>query len=171
MGARLVSALVSQVTLAHPASVLRAQTTALGMERAVRTGTLLTTGLLLKLSRCIIRAQSDHTELFREIYFASYDDAWDSDKHYGCKCDKGYRGPSCALVECPSDKDPLDDKCDMATVDASKITDFQLQYDAPFGASGWEDAYSAVTGPAGDGSEQATLQNSDYNRHYILDDN
>merc|ERR1739848_524183 len=55
MGARLVSALVSQVTLAHPAGVLRAQTTALAMERAVRTGTLLTTGLLLKLSRCILR--------------------------------------------------------------------------------------------------------------------
>merc|ERR1712083_951028 len=50
----------------------------------------------------------------------------------------GYRGPSCALVECPSAADPLDDKCSEKTT----ITDYQLQYDAPFGAAGWEEAYS-----------------------------
>merc|ERR550514_336066 len=115
--------------------------------------------------------KKDHTELFKEIYFASYDNAWDSDKHYGCKCDKGYRGPSCAMVECPSDKDPLDDKCKMDSAVASEITDFQLQYDAPFGAKGWEEAYSLDTGKAADGSEQATLENSDFNHHYILDNN
>jgi len=113
----------------------------------------------------------DHTELFKEIYFASYDEAWDSDKHWGCKCDTGYRGPSCALVECPSYADPLDDKCEMASESVSVITNFQLQYDAPFGAAGWEDAYSKESGPAGDGKEQATLDNSDYNRHYIIDNN
>jgi len=117
------------------------------------------------------KGATDHTELFKEIYFASYDEAWDSDKHWGCKCDAGYRGPSCALVECPSYADPLDDKCDMASEDKAVITNFQLQYDAPFGAKGWEDAYSLETGPAGDGDEQATLQNSDYNRHYIIDNN
>merc|ERR1712032_107818 len=74
------------------------------------------------------------TELFKETYFASYDDAWDTDMHYGCKCDAGYRGPSCALVECPSAADPLDDKCTATTT----ITDYQLQYDAPFGGLGWE---------------------------------
>ena len=25
----------------------------------------------------------------------------------GCKCDKGYRGPDCSLIECPSGTDPL----------------------------------------------------------------
>ena len=117
------------------------------------------------------KGDTDHTELFKEIYFASYDEAWDSDKHWGCKCDAGYRGPSCALVECPSYADPLDDKCDMASEDKAVITNFQLQYDAPFGAQGWEDAYSLETGKAGDGDEQATLQNSDFNRHYIIDNN
>merc|ERR1719428_42080 len=117
------------------------------------------------------KGDTDHTELFKEIYYASYDEAWDSDKHWGCKCDAGYRGPSCALVECPSYADPLDDKCNMATEDKAVITNFQLQYDAPFGAAGWEDAYSKETGKAGDGKEQPTLQDSDFNRHYILDDN
>merc|ERR1711920_871306 len=59
--------------------------------------------------------KADFTELFKETYFASYDDAWDTDMHYGCKCDAGYRGPSCALVECPSSADPLDDKCTTGT--------------------------------------------------------
>jgi len=112
--------------------------------------------------------KTDHTELFKETYFASYDDAWDSDMHYGCLCDQGYRGPSCALVECPSSDDPLDDKCDRA--EDATITDFQLQYDAPFGNTGWEQAYSArlSTDSAG---EQADMSNSDYNPRYILDDN
>merc|ERR1711988_1290347 len=65
----------------------------------------------------------------------------------------------------------LYDKCDMASEDKAVITNFQLQYDAPFGAKGWEDAYSLETGPAGDGDEQAKLQESDYNRHYIIDNN
>jgi len=104
------------------------------------------------------------TELFKETYFASYDDAWDTDMHYGCKCDAGYRGPSCALVECPSAADPLDDKCTKTTT----ITDYQLQYDAPFGGAGWEQAYSLDKGKAG---EQDELANSDYNRQYVLDSN
>jgi len=44
-------------------------------------------------------------------YLVSYDKAWDSGLHYGCKCDIGYRGPDCSLVECPSADDPLDDFC------------------------------------------------------------
>lgn len=44
-------------------------------------------------------------------YLVSYDRAWDSGLHFGCKCDIGYRGPDCSLVECPSDDDPLDDFC------------------------------------------------------------
>jgi len=106
------------------------------------------------------------TELFKETYFASYDDAWDTDMHYGCKCDAGYRGPSCALVECPSAADPLDDKCTATTA----ITDYQLQYDAPFGGKGWEEAYSNRKSGESAG-EQTDLSKSDYNRQYVLDSN
>jgi hypothetical protein len=44
-------------------------------------------------------------------YLISYDLAWDSDLHFGCKCDVGYRGSDCSQVECPSSADPLDDFC------------------------------------------------------------
>lgn len=37
----------------------------------------------------------------------SYDNAWDANKEVGCKCDGGYRGPTCALIECPTGPDPL----------------------------------------------------------------
>merc|ERR1712176_1373674 len=108
--------------------------------------------------------KSDHTELFKETYFASYDNAWDSDMHYGCLCDDGYRGPSCALVECPSANDPLDDKCGKGVL----ITDYQLQYDAPFGGAGWEAAYSLR---AGKNKEQNDMSKADNNPNYIIDDN
>lgn len=36
-----------------------------------------------------------------------YIGAWDSGIHFGCKCDIGYRGDDCSLVECPSTADPL----------------------------------------------------------------
>lgn len=32
---------------------------------------------------------------------------WDSDKHMGCLCDTGYRGPDCSEMECPSGTDVL----------------------------------------------------------------
>jgi hypothetical protein len=38
---------------------------------------------------------------------ARYTLAWDAGLHYGCKCDSGYRGGDCSLVECPSEGDPL----------------------------------------------------------------
>merc|ERR1739847_210257 len=112
--------------------------------------------------------QTDHTELFKEIYFASYDGAWDSDMHYGCKCDKGYRGPSCAMVECPSLNDPLDDKCADPENVATVITDFQLQFDSPFGNTGWEIAYLQRKGIASPKSDMAT---SDFDKTLIDDDN
>lgn len=37
---------------------------------------------------------------------ASYG-AWDAEKHMGCYCDQGYRGPDCSLKECPSGPDVL----------------------------------------------------------------
>ena len=30
---------------------------------------------------------------------ATYDAPWDAEKHVGCKCDIGYRGPDCSLKE------------------------------------------------------------------------
>jgi len=38
---------------------------------------------------------------------AEYDSAWDAEYQYGCKCDDGFRGPDCSLIECPSTADPL----------------------------------------------------------------
>jgi hypothetical protein len=38
---------------------------------------------------------------------AQYDDAWDAEYSYGCKCDSGFRGPGCEQRECPSGTDPL----------------------------------------------------------------
>jgi hypothetical protein len=38
---------------------------------------------------------------------AEYDSAWDAEYNYGCKCDDGFRGPDCSLIECPSTSDPL----------------------------------------------------------------
>jgi hypothetical protein len=116
------------------------------------------------------------TELFKETYFASYDDAWDTDMHYGCLCDLGYRGPSCALVECPSSDDPLDDKCGPIALDPVDqdenfpITDYQLQYDAPFGAQGWEEAYNVRRSDQSSG-EQPDASASHYNRMFYDDDN
>merc|ERR1712216_469168 len=32
---------------------------------------------------------------------------WDANKHVGCVCDLGARGPDCSLEECPSGSDVL----------------------------------------------------------------
>jgi hypothetical protein len=76
---------------------------------------------------------------------------------YGCKCDQGYRGADCSLIECPSKQDPLDDKCRTGitvgtaspSVTVSDITNFQLQYAVATGNTGWNVAYSgdSLTGP------------------------
>ena len=34
-----------------------------------------------------------------------YESPWDAEKHVGCKCDIGYRGPDCSQKECPSGSD------------------------------------------------------------------
>ena len=36
-----------------------------------------------------------------------YSTPWDSEKHVGCICDLGRRGPDCSLIECPSGADVL----------------------------------------------------------------
>jgi hypothetical protein len=36
-----------------------------------------------------------------------YTAAWDAEIHMGCKCDPGFRGPDCSIIECPSGTDPL----------------------------------------------------------------
>lgn len=37
----------------------------------------------------------------------NYNAGWDENKHFGCKCDMGFRGPSCSMQECPSSNDPM----------------------------------------------------------------
>jgi len=105
---------------------------------------------------------------FEQNYYASYESAWDSGMHYGCLCDKGYRGPSCALVECPSKVDPLDDKCGNPELTATVVTDFQLQFDAPYGNTGWEEAYTFKSGSS---KEQGNMANSLYDRAFVEDGN
>ena len=37
----------------------------------------------------------------------TYTAPWDANKHVGCVCDLGRRGPACSLIECPSGPDVL----------------------------------------------------------------
>jgi hypothetical protein len=37
----------------------------------------------------------------------TYSTPWDAQKHVGCVCDLGRRGPDCSLVECPSSADVM----------------------------------------------------------------
>jgi len=37
----------------------------------------------------------------------TYATPWDAEKHVGCVCDLGRRGPDCSLIECPSGSDVL----------------------------------------------------------------
>ena len=91
--------------------------------------------------------QSDlSTEAFNENYVATYDGAWDSNHLYGCRCDRGYRGANCALIECPSNDDPLDDKCSKEE-DEYTVENFQIQKFAATGAAGWSAAYVDSTSP------------------------
>jgi len=49
----------------------------------------------------------------------TYDTPWDANKHVGCVCDLGRRGPDCSLVECPSGPDVLKGKGNEAGRDCS----------------------------------------------------
>lgn len=93
---------------------------------------------------------------YLETYLTSYESAWDSGLIYGCKCDMGYRGPDCSLVECPSRQDPLDAKCPFGATsnkipsgagtrkpNQNEITDFQIQYTVAMGNTGWSSAFAA----------------------------
>ena len=37
----------------------------------------------------------------------TYSTPWDAEKHVGCVCDIGRRGPDCSLIECPSGTDVM----------------------------------------------------------------
>jgi len=39
------------------------------------------------------------------ITYPTYSNPWDAEKHVGCVCDLGRRGPDCSLIECPSGPD------------------------------------------------------------------
>jgi len=45
-------------------------------------------------------------EIF-DHYDLTYTTPWDADKHVGCICDLGYRGPDCSLQECPTGPDVM----------------------------------------------------------------
>lgn len=58
---------------------------------------------------------SGHGSCQTELRFAVYGMAenagnlgnYEKDQQYGCKCDAGYRGPDCSMVECPSGRDVM----------------------------------------------------------------
>mmetsp|Transcript_11268 Transcript_11268/g.17136 ORF Transcript_11268/g.17136 Transcript_11268/m.17136 type:complete len:210 (+) Transcript_11268:80-709(+) len=55
---------------------------------------------------------SDAGVCFTQLQLAAeagrlYTTPWDAEKHVGCICDLGRRGPDCSLVECPSGADVL----------------------------------------------------------------
>lgn len=103
--------------------------------------------------------QSDlSTEAFNENYVATYDGAWDSNHLYGCRCDRGYRGANCALIECPSNDDPLDDKCSKEE-DEYTVENFQIQKFAATGAAGWSAAYVDSTSPEQESDKCNTAAN------------
>jgi len=58
---------------------------------------------------------------------AKYDVAWDARYNYGCKCDNGFRGPDCSLIECPSTADPLTSSGFYAGASTSSISTFSVQ--------------------------------------------
>jgi hypothetical protein len=66
----------------------------------------------------------DYYDYFRVTYAT----AWDSDLHYGCKCDIGFRGPDCSLVECPTSEDPMDQET------CSKYSNW-FKYETPSGGN------------------------------------
>lgn len=61
--------------------------------------------------RCVhMKKHSTNEPLSRELYDSfqlRYEDVWDAEVLYGCECDPGYTGPSCALKTCPVGDDPL----------------------------------------------------------------
>lgn len=60
-------------------------------------------------SEAVTEQQGSSTDYYN--YFrVTYSEAWDSDLHYGCKCDIGFRGPDCSLAECPTSEDPMDEE-------------------------------------------------------------
>lgn len=55
---------------------------------------------------------SDSGVCFTESQLATeagrdYSTPWDAEKHVGCVCDLGRRGPDCSLIECPSGADVM----------------------------------------------------------------
>ena len=44
---------------------------------------------------------------FKMPVIVQYNGAWDSDLMFGMRCDDGFRGPLCDVIECPSGADPL----------------------------------------------------------------
>jgi len=46
------------------------------------------------------------TDISGSAITVTYSAAWDSRKMFGCKCEEGFRGPDCSLIECPSGPDP-----------------------------------------------------------------
>lgn len=62
-------------------------------------------GRCVKSSQTIFEASTQFVDSVPDMFGYSSNS---KQKLYGCICDKGYRGPDCSLIECPSTKDPGD---------------------------------------------------------------
>ena len=65
---------------------------------------------MIVMARCLPKLGEIRDYVPFDIYediTAEYDSAWDAKYSYGCKCDDGFRGPDCSLIECPSTDDAL----------------------------------------------------------------
>lgn len=66
-----------------------------------------------------------------EVY--EYSSIWDSDKIFGCNCDKGYFGPDCSERHCPTGDDPLTGTpIDPAGVQRNEVQSFTCRADSGY---------------------------------------
>lgn len=63
---------------------------------------------------------------YGQVY--TYDNVWDSNKIYGCKCDEGYFGVGCKKKSCPTGDDPLTGTLNLDTQNVLQYNDQQELY-------------------------------------------
>jgi len=75
----------------------------------------------------------------------SYTDVWDSDKIFGCNCDKGFFGPDCSLRHCPTGDDPLTGTpIDPAGVQRNEVQTFTCRADSGYFTLSFRGATTAL---------------------------
>jgi len=74
-----------------------------------------------------------------------YDQVWDSDKIFGCNCDKGFFGPDCSLRHCPTGDDPLTGTAiDPHGIQRNEVQSFTCRADAGYFTLSFRGATTAL---------------------------